>query len=116
MPTDNRPVPKPHFAAVSMQPPAPRPAPAILQPISTTATGSKRTKPGRSRKSLVPVARAPRASNFGGGNSFQSFTLPGAVMGRRILEEKISEEDSAPSGNLGFGLTEKEIDERVGFF
>ncbi|KAG6853357.1 hypothetical protein C0991_005031 [Blastosporella zonata] len=104
---DNRPVPKPHFAAVAIQPPAGRPAPAIIQAISTAGSSSG-PAPGRSRQSLVPVSRVPRASISGG---YQSFTMHGA---RRGFVEKIREEDESDrSGSMGMGLTEKEIDERI---
>ncbi|KAF8068670.1 kinesin-like protein [Lyophyllum atratum] len=108
---DNRPVPKPHFAAVAIQPPAARPAPAILQAISTAGSGTG-AGPKRSRQSLVPVSRVPRASI--NGNGYQSFALPGAGAARRGFSEKLKEEDTHDrSGSLGIGLTEKEIDERI---
>ncbi|KAF5375666.1 hypothetical protein D9615_009354 [Tricholomella constricta] len=107
---DNRPAPKPHFAAVAIQPPAAKPAPAILQAISTAGSGSG-AGPLRSRNSLVPVSRVPRVSMAGG---YQPFVLPGAGAARRAFSEKIKEEDTSDrSGSLGIGLTEKEIDERI---
>jgi len=111
--TDNRPTSKPHFAAVSIQPPAAKPAPAITQAISTSGTG---TVAGRSRPSLVPVSRPRRMSAFGGGNAYQPFALPvgGSRRLQAITDEK--DDDSDRSGSLGPGLTEKEIDERVAFF
>lgn len=54
-------------------------------------------------------------SSIGGtGIGYQPFTFPqrkGAP-----LNEKVQESDSDRSGNLGFGMTEKEIDERVRVF
>ncbi|PPQ86673.1 hypothetical protein CVT25_006748 [Psilocybe cyanescens] len=113
---DNRPVPKPHFAAVSIQPPASKPAPAIVQAISTAGAGSSAgTK--RARPSLVPMSRSHRTSSIGGGNGYQSFGLAGAAAGRRQtgMFEKIREEDHSydRSGSVGIGMTEKEIDERI---
>lgn len=115
---DNRPAPKPHFAAVAIQPPAPKPAPAIVQSICTEGTGSGAPTVAasgltRSRYSLVPVPKLPRVSVAYG---YQPFALPGG--GRRIAldkeKEKIRESDGDRSGSIGVGLTEKEIDERVG--
>ena len=110
--TDNRPVPKPHFAAVSIQPPAGKPAPAIVQAISTAGSGSGTA---RGRASLVPVSRPRRMSTMGGVNAYQPFGLPIAAASRRLpgINEKVQESESDRSGSLGFGLTEKEIDERV---
>ncbi|KAG6902157.1 hypothetical protein C0995_003631 [Termitomyces sp. Mi166 len=107
---DNRPVPKPHFAAVTIHPPPAKPAPAIIQAISTAGSSSG-AGPRRSRQSLVPVSKFPRASVSGG---YQPFVLPGARKGLLNFAEKIMEEDSSDrSGSFGFGLTEKEIDERI---
>ncbi|KAG5353129.1 hypothetical protein C0989_010151 [Termitomyces sp. Mn162] len=107
---DNRPAPKPHFAAVTIHPPPAKPAPAIIQAISTAGSSSD-AGPLRSRQSLVPVSRVPRASMSGG---YQSFVLPGARKGLPSFAEKILEEDSSDrSGSFGLGLTEKEIDERI---
>ena len=111
---DNRPVPKPHFAAVAIQPAAPKPAPAIVQSIYTEGTGSGASITGapalsRSRHSMVPIPKVPRASGVYG---YQPFSLLGG--GRRPKEmEKVRESDGDQSGTLGIGLTEKEIDERV---
>jgi kinesin family protein 22 len=113
-------MPKPHFAAVAIQPPAPKPAPAILQSISTEGIGSGAATVGasgltRSRYSLVPV---PKLSRVSGAYGYQPFALPGG--GRRAAvekdrdKEKIREPDGDRSGSVGVGLTEKEIDERVG--
>jgi len=112
VPSDNRPVPKPHFAAVSIQPAAGKPAPPVVQAISTAGSG-----PGRvGRPSLVPVPRSHRLSSFGSaGNGYQHFSLPQARKDA-LLNEKILESESDRSGNLGFGMTEKEIDERVRAF
>ncbi|KAF8887574.1 kinesin-like protein [Infundibulicybe gibba] len=104
---DNRPAPKPHFAAVAIQPPAAKPAPAIVQAISTVGAGSG-SGPLRSRTSLLPTSRVPRISAFGGAGGFQPFVVPGAS--RRSNVEAIQEERS---GGLMVGLTEKEIDERI---
>ncbi|KAG6819786.1 hypothetical protein H0H93_008701 [Arthromyces matolae] len=107
---DNRPAPKPHFAAVAIQPPPAKPAPAVIQAISTAGSSSG-AGPRRSRQSLVPVSRVPRASVSGG---YQPFTLPGVRKGLPSFPEQIKEEDASDrSGSLGLGLTEKEIDERI---
>ena len=110
-PLDNRPTLKPHFAA--LQPPVPKPAPALLQPISTAGSGAA-PEAMRSRASLVPVPRVPRVSMLSGGNLYQSFGLPGAAPTRRnVINEKPSEGEGDGSGTMGIGMTEKEIDERV---
>lgn len=109
---DNRPVPKPHFAAVStIQPPAPKPAPAVLQAISTTGSSSGRS---RSRPSLVPGSRLRRPS-IGGANVYQSFAIPsnGSRRATNLFDEKIPEGDEDRSGNLGLGLSDKDINDRV---
>jgi len=86
-------------------------APAVLQPISTIGSGI-----GRPRTSLIPVSRVPRISAVGGGNGFQPFVVPGAIAdGKGVVCEKNREPETDRSGSLGVGLTEKEIDERVGF-
>lgn len=110
---DNRPQPKPHFAAI--QPPPPKLAPAVLQHTAIMGVG------GHSRPSLVPNpnmrpgSRVPRVSAYGaGGAGYQPFALGGGGGGKRmsyagaggVVEEKSS---------LTMGLTDKEIDERVGF-
>lgn len=63
------------------------------------------------------MSRVPRVSNYGG-NGYQPFALPSAVVGRRGFSEKIpeSEVEVDRSGSIGIGLTEKEIDERVSAF
>lgn len=118
MPTlhaDNRPAPKPHFAA----PLAPKPAPTILQPITTagssSTSGPSSTAVGKARASLAPNAhgprsRVPRVSTIGaGGSGYQRFALPGG--GRKSLE---SVDEKAAAGGFGvLGLTEKEIEEKV---
>jgi len=116
-------MPKPHFAAVAIQPPALKPAPAIVQSISTEGISGAMTAGAgasgltRSRYSLVPVSKVSRVSVVYG---YQPFALPGG--GRRVASErerereKIRESDEDRSGSLGMGLTEKEIDERVSFF
>ena len=103
---DNRPVPKPHFSALPIQPPPTRLAPAVVQAISTAGSGSGRS---HSRASLVPVSRSHRMSSLGGGNGYQAFGINGL---RRGLGVNVESEGSR-SGNLGFGMTEKDIDERV---
>ncbi|KAF5310938.1 hypothetical protein D9619_008254 [Psilocybe cf. subviscida] len=116
---DNRPAPKPHFAAVALQPPPAKPAPAILQAISTTAAAAAGTTGSmgraRGRSSMVPVSRT-RKSSIGGASGFQPFGLPNVGTSRRnmLMNEKIEEEyENDRSGSLGFGMTEKEIDERI---
>ncbi|KJA21430.1 hypothetical protein HYPSUDRAFT_42080 [Hypholoma sublateritium FD-334 SS-4] len=111
---DNRPAPKPHFAAAAIQPPAAKPAPAILQAISTT--GASGSGDRRARPSLVPVSRSHRMSSVGGQGVYQPFGLPaGGGPSRKAMgmSEKIAEGDSDGSASLGFGMTEKEIDDRI---
>ncbi|KDR80423.1 hypothetical protein GALMADRAFT_242858, partial [Galerina marginata CBS 339.88] len=108
---DNRPAPKPHFAAASIQPPAAKPAPAIVQAISTAGSGSGTS---RARHSLVPVSKAHRMSSIGGGNGYQPFGLTTMAPGRRPPGiNEIQDMESNRSGSLGFGMSEKEIDERI---
>ncbi|KIL60297.1 hypothetical protein M378DRAFT_84006 [Amanita muscaria Koide BX008] len=103
---DNRPQPKPHFAAVATQLPLAKPAVAIF-PVN--AIGN----PVRSRKSLAPVSRVPRASSFGLANGYQPFTV-GSLNRRGDTRRPIDRiEESDNSGSLGLMLTEKEIDERI---
>ncbi|KAJ3566458.1 hypothetical protein NP233_g6991 [Leucocoprinus birnbaumii] len=117
---DNRPVPKPHFAA----PPAPKPAATILQPITTAGSSSSSSSTavaaaGKARASLcpnpnAPRSRVPRVSNVGvGGTVYQRFAIPGGLSGsgRRSLEN--IDEKSAMGGLGGLGLTEKEIEEKI---
>jgi len=54
-------------------------------------------------------------SSLGGGNGYQPFTFPQRRKGAP-LNEKVQESDSDRSGNLGFAMTDKEIDERVRVF
>ncbi|KAF9010276.1 P-loop containing nucleoside triphosphate hydrolase protein [Cyathus striatus] len=105
---DNRPAPKPHFAAISIQPPAAKPAPAILQTITTSGSGSG-SRPSRSRTSLVPVSKASRALSVGGATGYP----PSAVTSRRGVVIEKHEPDIDGSGNFGFVLSEKDIDERI---
>jgi kinesin family protein 22 len=65
----------------------------------------------RSRLSLLPVSRVPRVSMACG---YQPFALPGGRRRGFSEKEKIRESDEDRSGSFGIGLTEKEIDERVG--
>lgn len=113
---DNRPTAKPHFAA----PPAPKPAPTILQPITTAASSSSTSGPavvaaGRARASLGPsghayASRVPRVSAIGlGGAGYQRFALPGG--GRRLLDSV--DEKAAMTGFGALGMTEKDIEEKV---
>ncbi|KAG6900381.1 hypothetical protein C0993_011731 [Termitomyces sp. T159_Od127] len=105
-----KPVPKVHFSAITTHPPPAKPAPALIQAISTAGSSSG-AGPLRSRQSLVPVSRVPRASIAGG---YQPFALPGSKKGLPSFVEKIKEEDSSDrSGSFGLGLTEKEIDDRI---
>ncbi|KAG6896724.1 hypothetical protein C0992_006491 [Termitomyces sp. T32_za158] len=108
---DNRPVPKAHFAAITMHPPPAKPAPAIIQAISTAGSGSGAGRL-RSRQSLVPVSKVPRASISGG---YQPFVLHGSKKGLPSFVDKIKEEEDSSdrSGSFGLGLTEKEIDDRI---
>ncbi|KAF8191738.1 kinesin-like protein, partial [Pholiota molesta] len=111
---DNRPAPKPHFAAIASHPPAAKPAPAIVQAISTAGSGSGA---GRARPSLVPISRSHRVSSIGGASGYQPFGLPGAAApSRRPMNaniDSIQEEGNDRSASLGFGMTEKEIDDRA---
>jgi len=120
---DNRQTPKPHFAA----PPAPKPAPTILQTINTAGSSSSigpsmniaATAAGKARASLGPNAnairsRVPRISNMGvGGTVYQRFALPGGLPGggRRFLESI----DEKPVVGGFAGLTEKDIEEKASF-
>ena len=102
-------MPKPHFAALPIQPPPARLAPAVVQAISTAGSGSG---PSRTRTSLVPVSRSRRMSSLGGGNGYQAFGINGPRRGLGV-NDKIVESEGNQSGNLGFAMTEKDIDERV---
>jgi len=110
LPVDNRLASKPHFAA----PPAPKPAPTILQPIHTgasAASSSSTTATRRARASLGPSgSRMPRASSVGlNGSSFQRFAMSG---GRRLTG--ILDEGPSMSEFGVRGMTEKDIEEKVG--
>ena len=109
---DNRPVPKSHFATLPIQPPPTKLAPAILQAISTAGSGSGVSRP---RTSLVPVSRSHRMSSLGGGNGYQAFSVNGLRRGLGV-NDKVLESEGNRSGNLGFAMTEKDIDERVCFY
>lgn len=114
MQLDNRPQPKPHFAAVVTQPPPAKLASHIL-PLVTA--GNPTVARARGRPSLVPVSRVPRASSVGLANSYQPFTLNhgAGARQRHVSRQPIDriEEESDNSGSIGLMLTEKEIDERV---
>ncbi|KAK2464524.1 hypothetical protein APHAL10511_003503 [Amanita phalloides] len=118
---DNRPQPKPHFAAVTTQYAPGKPATNILPNTLLPATVSNPTAvPGRGRPSLAPMSRVPRASSVGIANHYQPFVLNqrtgpmnrrGGADGFRRTSDKIDESDN--SGSIGIMLTEKEIDERI---
>ncbi|PFH48968.1 hypothetical protein AMATHDRAFT_5329 [Amanita thiersii Skay4041] len=107
---DNRPQPKPHFAAVATQPAPLKPA-AIALPQASTSNNPL-TIPSKPRAS-----RVPRASCVGTANTFQSFSLNGngsslnRRRGTRLQNERVEESDNSTS--MGIMLTEKEIDERI---
>jgi kinesin family protein 22 len=102
-------VPRPHFAALPIQPPPARLAPAVVQAISTAGSGSG---PSHPRPSLVPVSRSHRMSSLGGGNAYQAFGINGPRRGLGV-NDKIVESEGSRSGSLGFAMTEKDIDDRV---
>ncbi|KAF9448144.1 kinesin-domain-containing protein [Macrolepiota fuliginosa MF-IS2] len=116
---DNRPAPKPHFAA----PPAPKLAPTVLQQITTAGSSSvpgpsTSTAVGKARASLAPGSgpvhrsRVPRVSTVGvGGAGFQRFAFPGG--GRRSLEGVNEKASISGPGGSGLGLTEKDIEEKI---
>jgi hypothetical protein len=106
--TDNRPVPKAHFAAVPLQPAVPKPAAAILQTVSTMGSNKAGS---RARRSLVPVSMGHRASIVASANGYHPFALPAATGRFSTIHERDGE--SNRSGNVNVGLTEKEIDDRV---
>lgn len=57
-------------------------------------------------------------SSIGGPGGYQPFGLPTSGTSSRrpfAMSEKILESDSDRSASLGFGMTEKEIDDRVRF-
>jgi len=102
---DNRPVPKPHFAAVPLQPA--KPAAAILQTM-----GSNKGVGSRIRRSLVPVGMSHRASIVASANGYQPFALPTATGRYSVIPNERDEGNR--SGGANIGLTEKEINDRVG--
>lgn len=104
---DNRPVPKPHFAAVPLQPA--KPAAAMLPTISTT--GANKGVGSRARRSLVPVGMSHRASIVPSANGYQPFALPAATGRYSVVPNERDEGNRSGSANVG--LTEKEIDDRV---
>lgn len=116
IPVDNRLTAKPHFAA----PPAPKPAPTVLQTIHTGASAASSSAGAaiatrRARASLgpsVPRMQRPRGSSIGLNNNvagFQRFALTG---GRR-LTETIDERSSMADFGMR-GMTEKDIEDKVG--
>ena len=104
---DNRPVPKPHFAAVPLQ--VAKPAAAILQTISTM--GANKGVGSRARRSLVPVGMSHRASIVPSANGYQPFAIPNATGRYSVVPNERDEGNRSGSANVG--LTEKEIDDRV---
>lgn len=95
--TDNRPAPKPHFAALQQAPP--KLAAAVLPVASGSSSGSGRTSLAPvSRPSSSTGSRVPRPSvgGFGGANRLSQLLQP-----------------PAPSQPKTYMLTDKEIDERV---
>jgi kinesin family protein 22 len=109
--SDTQAQPKPHFAAI--HPPPPRLAPAVLQPISTSA--SARPRPSlipNPRSSLLPNAIRLRAQTKGGRVS----AFSGAAMG---FSASTSGRRRSSAGGAAVNvlhaatMTEKEIDERV---
>ena len=102
-------MPKPHFAALPIQPPPARLAPAVVQAICTAGSGSG---PSRPRSSLVPMSRSHRMSSLGSGNGYQAFGINGPRRGSGV-NDKMVKSEGGRSGNLGFAMTEKDIDERV---
>ncbi|KAF7763860.1 hypothetical protein Agabi119p4_8397 [Agaricus bisporus var. burnettii] len=112
---DNRLTAKPHFAA----PPAPKPAPTVLQTIHTGASAASSSAGAaiatrRARASLgpsVPRMQRPRGSSIGLNNNvagFQRFALTG---GRR-LTETIDERSSMADFGMR-GMTEKDIEDKI---
>ena len=51
-------------------------------------------------------------SSLGGGNGYQALGINGPRRGLGA-NDKIVESEGSQSGNLGFAMTEKDIDERV---
>jgi hypothetical protein len=54
-------------------------------------------------------------SSLGGGNGYQAFSVNGLRRGL-VVNDKVLEPEGNRSGNLGFAMTEKDIDERVCFY
>ncbi|KAH7886963.1 P-loop containing nucleoside triphosphate hydrolase protein [Phlebopus sp. FC_14] len=106
---DNRPQPKPHFAAI--QPPPPKLAPAVLQSIPIHASSSNTvitTTNAVAGPSRGPrPSRVPRISGIGGG------LVPPLNGGAKIRSRPSSAAaiDARPDGLAQ--LTDKEIDERI---
>ena len=103
--TDNRPVPKPHFAAVQ-QPPQVQKAAVLPAPVAVVPRPSMIS--GR-RQSLVPSlagpSRAPRVSSFG----IAGPAAPYPTSHQR-METSVG---SVHNNRTSLQLTDKEIDERV---
>ncbi|KAL0579719.1 hypothetical protein V5O48_002283 [Marasmius crinis-equi] len=108
---DNRPVVKPHFAALNVQRPVQQPAKALLLPeVQPTApapvveslpiANTKATR--RGRPSLVPRPRVSRVSS-----AFQPMTAP-----LMQIPEGIPTSQSAMAFS-GLGLSEEEINDRI---
>ena len=96
-----------------IQPPPAKLAPAVVQAISTAGSGSG---PSHRRASLVPMSRSHRMSSLGGGNGYQAFGINGPRRTLGVNDKIVGSEGSrsgSRSGNLGFAMTEKDIDERV---
>ncbi|KAK1235291.1 hypothetical protein PQX77_001495 [Marasmius sp. AFHP31] len=110
---ENRPVVKPHFAALNVHRPPPQPAATkviISQPTAPPAPSAE-TLPmpaprlGRGRPSLVPRPRVSRVSS-----AFQPMSAP--LMG--IPEGMVTSQSMGATGaGAGLGLTEEEINERI---
>ncbi|KAF8634231.1 hypothetical protein AX15_000994 [Amanita polypyramis BW_CC] len=111
---DNRPQPKPHFAAVAAPPPQAKLATSLLPPATT---GNPTVALARARPSIAPNSRVPRASSFGVANGHLPFSLNQGTgsLGRRGRSRKPSDrvEEADNPGSIGLMLTEKEIDERI---
>ncbi|KAJ8075841.1 hypothetical protein PM082_021473 [Marasmius tenuissimus] len=111
---ENRPVVKPHFAALNIHRPP-------QQPVTVKAIATQPTAPApppttleqppipirRGRPSLVPVPR-PRVSRVSSAFAFQPMTAP-----LMQIPEGIATSQSTGSGFSGLGLTEEEINERI---
>lgn len=104
---DNRHALMPHFSTDAVQLPMSKLSAAIVQSITTNGSHSGAS---RTRSSLVPIARGHRMSSTGVGIGYQPLALP-AIKNLPAIHDKENESDR--TGNTGFGLTEKEIDERA---